>query len=142
MEIYKKDGIMELLPHRSPMLLVEEIIFFEPNRAEGRYFFRGDEWFFKGHYPGKPIVPGVILCEIMAQTGCVLLKEEAKGKIPYLITIDNTKFRKIVEPKSECKTVVEYVNRKGAFHYIAGKLFVGGILCAEGAFSFVLKDPS
>ena len=141
MEIYKMERIMELLPHRSPMLLVEEIKFYEPNRAEGRYFFRGDEWFFNGHYPGMPIVPGILLCEIMAQTGCVLLKEETKGKIPYLITIDNTKFRKIVEPESECKAVVEYENRKGPFHFMAGKLFVEDILCAEGTFSFILKDP-
>lgn len=142
MKIYDIERIKEILPHRSSMLLVEEIRFFEPNRAEGSYFFRGDEWFFNGHYPRYPIVPGIILCEIIAQTSCVLLEEEGRGKIPYLISIDKTKFRKKVEPQSKCKTVVKYENRKGAFHYISGELFVEERLCAESLLSFIFVDYS
>lgn len=140
MEEYNMEKIKEILPHRKPMLFVEEIKFIKPDIAEGHYYFQGNEWFFQGHYPGKPIVPGIILCEIIAQTSCVLLKEEIKGKIPYLISIDKAKFRKKVEPKSECTSVVMRTEMKGPFHYISGKIFVEDKLCAEGTLSFVLRD--
>lgn len=140
MKIYDRKAIMEILPHRDAMLLVEKINLVDEMRAEGTYFFSGKEWFFQGHYPHEPIVPGVILCEIMAQTSCVLLREEAKGKIPYLVSIDKARFRKKVVPMKECTTIVERSKSSSILPSVLGKLYVEERLCAECSLKFVFKN--
>lgn len=140
MKTYDVKAIMEILPHRENMLLVDEIKLIHEKRAEGKYYFTGDEWFFRGHYPHQPIVPGVILCEIMAQTSCVLLSEEAKGKIPYLVSIDKARFRKKVVPMEECTTIVECLKSSSILQSVVGKLYVEDILCAECCLAFVFKN--
>lgn len=140
MKIYGIKEIMEILPHRENMLLVNEIKLINETRAEGRYFFSGNEWFFRGHYPNEPIVPGVILCEIMAQTSCALLNEAGKGEVPYLVSIDKAKFRSKVTPRNECSTIVECVNRNSILQSVTGKLYVEDKLCAECFLAFVFKD--
>ena len=122
------------------MLLVDNIYIMDNKSIEGRYYFHGDEWFFKGHYPESPIVPGVILCEIMAQTSCGLLQEEERGKIPYLVSIVNAKFRKVVHPQEECSIKAVLTDKKGPFLFVRCKMYVKNILCAESDLSFVLKD--
>ncbi|BCJ94322.1 3-hydroxyacyl-[acyl-carrier-protein] dehydratase FabZ [Anaerocolumna cellulosilytica] len=139
MKVYDRNKIKELIPHRSPMLLVDNIYIMDKS-IESRYYFRGDEWFFRGHYPESPIVPGVILCEIMAQTCCGLLNEEERGKVPYLVRIVNAKFRKMVHPKEECSIKAMLYDKKGPFLFVSCKLYVKNILCAESQLSFVLKD--
>ena len=71
-----KEEIKKLLPHRDPMLLVETVELTDDGAAVGTYKVRGDEYFVQGHFPGNPIVPGVILCEMMAQTACVIFKDK------------------------------------------------------------------
>ena len=81
----KKVEIKKILPHREPMLLVDEANLINETTAEGFYTVRGDEYFLQGHFPDNPVVPGVILCEIMAQTCCVLMGDNgnSEGKTPY-----------------------------------------------------------
>ena len=140
MKVYDVKAIMDILPHRENMLLVDKIKLIDEKRAEGKYFFRGEEWFFRGHYPHEPIVPGVILCEIMAQTSCVLLQEKAKGKIPYLVSIDKAKFRQKVTPRKECTTILECIKNGSILQSVEGKLYVEDALCAECTLEFVFQN--
>lgn len=92
---------IDLLPHRPPFLLVDELVELTPGeRVRARWTLRGDEWFFSGHFPDRPVVPGVLQVEALAQTGaCAVLAEERfAGKIPYLAGVDAGKFRRPVEP--------------------------------------------
>ena len=88
-----QEEIMKILPHRDNMLLVEEAQVID-GVAHGKYTVRGDEWFLQGHFPGNPVVPGVILCEMMAQATCVLLAEELpEGATPFFTSLDKVKFK-------------------------------------------------
>ena len=75
-----REELKQILPHREPMLLIDEAELREDNLAVGKYTVKGDEWFLQGHFPGMPVVPGVIQCEMMGQTCCVLVSEMVKGK--------------------------------------------------------------
>ena len=87
-----REEIKQFLPHREPMLLVDEMVVNEDGTVVGKYHVRGDEFFLQGHYPGNPVVPGVILCEIMGQSSSLLVKDYLKGKTPYFTGIDKTRF--------------------------------------------------
>lgn len=93
-----REELKEILPHREPMLLLDEATKIEDNLAEGKYTVRGDEWFLQGHFPGNPVVPGVIQCEMMAQTCCVLLVEAVKGHTPLYTGLDKVRFKGQVKP--------------------------------------------
>lgn len=94
-----KEEIMKILPHRDNMLLVEQAQVVD-GVAHGKYAVRGDEWFLQGHFPGNPVVPGVILCEMMAQATCVLLAESLpEGATPYFTSLDKVKFKNPVSPR-------------------------------------------
>ena len=80
--------IMNILPHRDDMLLVDDAQRLEDGSVVGHYTIRGDEFFLRGHFPGNPIVPGVILCEIIAQTACVLFEKEMQGALALYAGID------------------------------------------------------
>ena len=99
-----REEIMTILPHREPMLLLDDV----ENRegtAIGHYTVRGDEFFLKGHFPDFPIVPGVILCEILAQTACVLMKDAMKeGELPVYTGLNNVRFRSPVKPGDTVET--------------------------------------
>ena len=100
----KKEEIMKILPHRDHMLLLDDVENVE-GTAVGHYTVRGDEFFLKGHFPGNPIVPGVILCEILAQSACVLLQDAlGEGKIPVYTGLDKVKFRSPVRPGDTIET--------------------------------------
>ncbi|HWP51937.1 MAG TPA: 3-hydroxyacyl-ACP dehydratase FabZ [Clostridia bacterium] len=133
-----REKIKELLPHREPMLLVDEAECDEHQRAVGRYTVRGDEWFLQGHFPGNPVVPGVVLCEIMAQTCCVLFAQDAVGKTPYYTGLDKVKFRRKVLPGDTIEISCEITKQKNPFYFISGKGTVNGELAISADFSFAL----
>ncbi len=133
-----KQDIMQVLPHRDPMLLIEGAHLDESGAAHGFYKVRGDEFFLQGHYPDNPIVPGVILCEMTAQTCCVLFADELRGKTPMFTGINKVKFRTPVRPGDTIETVCTLIRSIGNISFVKGKATVDGKLCMSGEFSFAV----
>ncbi len=134
-----REELKNLLPHRDDMLLLDEA-YIEDGKAHGKKLIRGDEFFLRGHFPGDPIVPGVIQCEIMAQSACVLLGDKAEGKkIKTLFTgLDGVRFKRSVRPGEVFETVCEIEKSKGPFYWAKGKGYVGTELCVSASFSFAI----
>lgn len=132
--------LMNLLPHRGNMLLLDD----GENRdgvAVGHYHVKGDEFFLDGHFPGNPMVPGVILCEILAQTACVLLSEQmTHGKTPVYTGLDRVKFRSPVRPGDTIETQCSLKRVKYPFYFAEGTVSVDGKICASAQFSFALTE--
>ena len=105
-----REELKKYLPHREPMLLVDEVEIDEEGVAHAKYRIREDEFFCRGHFPGNPIVPGVIQCEIMAQSCVLLVKDEVQGKTTLYTGINNVKFKNIVRPGDLCEDCVKMLN--------------------------------
>lgn len=135
-----REEIMKILPHRDDMLLLDEVT--EDNGvAIGHYKVRGDEFFLKGHFPDNPIVPGVILCEILAQSACVLMRDAmSEGKIPVYTGLNNVKFRSPVRPGDTIETQCHIKRAKHPFYFAEGKVMVEEKLCVSAEFSFAVTE--
>lgn len=134
-----REEIKGLLPHREPMLLVDELELGQDGTAHGKYRVRGDEFFLQGHFPGNPVVPGVIQCEMMAQSACVLLASgAAEGCTPMFTSLDKVKFRGQVKPGDTLETECEITRQRGNFYFAKGKGSVNGKVCVSAEFSFAL----
>ena len=134
--------IEKTIPHRFPFLLVDKVDILEPKkRAIGTKGTTMNEHFFQGHFPGHPIMPGVLIVEALAQTACVLMLADGglEGKIAYFMGIDEAKFRAPVFPGSVLKLRIE-VLRLGRAGKFRGEAFVDGKLAAEGEMTFALVD--
>lgn len=133
-----QEEIKHILPHRDNMLLLTEVAQ-EGGFAHGKYLVRGDEWFLQGHFPGNPVVPGVILCEILAQSACILLAEQmAAGRTPMYTGLNNVRFKSPVRPGDTFETKCRIVRSKGPFYFAEGQGYVGGRLCLTAEFSFAI----
>ncbi len=130
-----RESIKKRLPHREPMLLLDEADVNDEGKAVGRYRVRGDEFFLQGHFPGNPVVPGVMLIEMMAQTCCALFRE---SMTPYLTMIRNTVFQRKVVPGETITFLCEVKRRIGHFIVASGEGLVGGDVCLRGEFSFAV----
>lgn len=133
-----RSQIQQLLPHREPMLLLDEVEEAGEGKALGRYTIRGDEWFLQGHFPGNPVVPGVIQCEMMAQTCCVLVGNT--GKTPLFSGIEKMRFKSPVYPGDTVEFICSLIKSKGPFYFAKGQGTVKGKVCITGEFSFALVD--
>ena len=136
----EREEIKTFLPHREPMLLVDDMVL-EGDEAVGHYHVRGDEFFLQGHFPGNPIVPGVIQCEIMGQCCCILVKDElALGRTPLYSGMTNVRFKNPVRPGDTIEVRGHITQRKGLIFFVDAEARVDGKLCSKGTLSFALID--
>ncbi len=133
-----RNEIMNILPHRDAMLLLDAAELKEDGSACGEYHVRGDEWFLQGHFPGNPVMPGVVQCEIIAQASCVLMQEQIKGCTPYYAGIDKVRFRRPVRPGDTLCVSARLLRSKMNVFVVSGEARVNGELTASGEFTFML----
>ena len=133
-----REEIMTILPHRDNMLLLDDVER-KDGIAVGHYTVRGDEFFLTGHFPDHPIVPGVILCEILAQSACVLMQDAmSEGTLPVYTGLNHVKFRSPVKPGDTVESRCYIKRAKHPFYFAEGTVSVDGRLCVSAEFSFAV----
>jgi 3-hydroxyacyl-[acyl-carrier-protein] dehydratase len=138
-----KTEIEAILPHRDPFLLIDEVVELEPGaRVVARKHVRGDEWWFAGHFPGRPVMPGVLIVEAMAQAGAVavLSQEENRGRIAFFGGIDDVRFKRIVEPGDELELECRLEAVRGPIGKGKATAKVDGKLAARGTLTFAVEQ--
>lgn len=131
------------IPHRPPMLLVDEVVERNENRIVARKTFRADEYFFQGHYPNQPIVPGVILCEASMQAGAILLAQHmpADGSgVPVATRLNNVKFRRVIRPGETIEMEVELVERLADAFFMQVKVTCDGTVAVRFDFACTVAE--
>ena len=133
-----REELKKIMPHRDDMLLLDEAEK-RGDTAHGVYHVRGDEFFLQGHFPGNPIVPGVIQCEILAQSICVLLSDKMSDNVtPVYTGMDKVKFKAPVRPGDTFETECRLTRCKPPFYFAEGKGTVNGKLCVKAEFSIAI----
>ena len=141
MALYNKEQIMEIIPHRDPFLLIDEVEELEVGkRVVATKFISPDSFWFQGHFPGHPGTPGVLIIEMLAQAGavCALSMPENQGKIAFFAGIDKAKFRRQVLPGDTLRLEVEMLRVRGNFGMGKGTATVGGERAASAEITFAL----
>lgn len=136
-----KEQILAAIPHRPPMLLVDEIVEQSDDQIECRKTFSADEHFLQGHYPGNPIVPGIVLCECAMQAGAVLLSAKASpsaGEVPVATRMNDVKFKRVVRPGDTIQIQVKLNEQLASAFFLTGKVTVDGKLAARLDFACAL----
>ena len=136
----KRDELKKILPHREPMLLLDEAEVID-GVAHGRITITGDEFFVQGHFPGNPVVPGVILCEMLAQNCCVLMGDGLSGQenvTPFYTSLDKVRFKHPVRPGDTVELTCQITRHRGPFYFASGEARVGDVLCVTAEMSFAL----
>ncbi len=139
------ERVMEMIPHRYPMLLIDKVINVVADQsAVGVKNVTINEGFFQGHFPSKPVMPGVLIIESMAQTAAVLvvhtLGADAEGKLVYFMSVDGAKFRKPVGPGDTIHVEVVKDRRRGSVWRFRGQAKVDGVLVAEATIAAMILD--
>jgi 3-hydroxyacyl-[acyl-carrier-protein] dehydratase len=138
-----KSEIKAVLPHREPFLFLDEVEISEDYMTAIGYFTSDESYdFFKGHFPGNPVLPGVIMVEAAAQTGAcaILIRPEYSGKTAYFAAIEEFKFKRVVRPNETLKIEVELTAIRGRFGKGKTRGYVGDELAFEGSLSFYIGD--
>jgi 3-hydroxyacyl-[acyl-carrier-protein] dehydratase len=140
-----RERIMEMIPHRDPFLMIDKVIDVVKNeRAVGIKNVSIDEYYFRGHFPSRPVMPGVLIIEAMAQTAAVLvvhtLGPESEGKLVYFMTVDNGRFRRPVVPGDCLHVHVTKERNRGNVWKFSGEARVNGQLAAEAVFAAMILD--
>lgn len=134
-----REEIKEFLPHREPMLLVD---WTEGNAESVRatYHVTGEEFFLRGHFPDFPVVPGVIICEIMAQSCTLILGDKIKGHTPFYAGLDKVRFKHMVRPGDTIEVAAKLIAVKGALYVIGAEARVDGQLACKAEMTFYLVE--
>ena len=138
-----RSEIEAILPHRDPFLLIDEVVELEPgSRVVARKRVREDEFWTVGHFPGRPVMPGVLIVEAMAQTGAVavLSEEENRGRIAFFAGIDDVRFKRIVEPGDELTLTCEIEAARGPVGRGRAVARVGEELAVRGTLTFATAE--
>jgi 3-hydroxyacyl-[acyl-carrier-protein] dehydratase len=135
--------ILEAIPHRAPMLLVDQIVEQSENRIVCQKTFGEQEFFVQGHFPGFPLVPGVILCECCLQSGAILLSKftPKEGAVPVATRLDGVKFKRMVRPGDTITMEVLLNDVVGTAYFLTGKVTVAGKLAARLDFACTVTSP-
>ena len=139
------ERIMQMIPHRYPFLLIDKVVDVHPDRdAVGVKNVTINEPFFSGHFPQRPVMPGVLIIESMAQTAAVLvvqtLGEKAEGKLVYFMSVDNARFRKPVFPGDQLRIHVSKERNRGPVWKFHGEAKVEDSVVAEATFAAMIRD--
>jgi 3-hydroxyacyl-[acyl-carrier-protein] dehydratase len=139
---FGREVIESILPHRAPFLLIDEVPELDPGRrVVATREVRDDDWWFAGHFPARPVMPGVLTVEAMAQTGAVavLLQPENRGKIAFFTGIDDCRFKRVVEPGDTLTLACEIDVVRGPIGRGKATAHVGGELAARGTLTFAVE---
>lgn len=140
---FGKDVIETILPHRAPFLLLDEVTELEPGRrVVARRMVAADDWWFAGHFPSRPVMPGVLIVEAMAQAGAVavLIEEANRGKIAFFAGIDDCRFKRVVEPGDVLTLTCEIDTIRGPIGRGKAQAHVGEELAARGTLTFAVEQ--
>jgi len=140
--IMNRADIEAIIPHRDPFILVDEVLEIDNEHIIALKNVRADEYYFQGHFPEMPVMPGVLVVESMAQAGAIvaLNKPENKGKIALFAGIDKVRFKKSVFPGDTLRLEVRLTKQRGPIGFGEGKAFVNGALCASAEIMFAIGD--
>ena len=139
---FGRDEIEAILPHREPFLLIDEVTELEPGRrVVARRDVKADDWWFPGHFPGRAVMPGVLIVEAMAQAGAVavLIEEKNRGKIAFFAGIDDCRFKRVVEPGDVLTLTCDIDTVRGPIGRGKATAHVGNELAARGTLTFAVE---
>lgn len=144
-EVINIERIMQMIPHRYPMLMIDRVVNVVPDQsATGIKNVSINEPFFVGHFPQRPVMPGVLIIEAMAQTSAVLVVRtmgaESEGKLVYFMTVDEARFRKPVVPGDQLHINIRKERSRGNVWKFSAEAKVGDTLCAEATYSAMILD--
>jgi 3-hydroxyacyl-[acyl-carrier-protein] dehydratase len=127
------EKIKEMIPHRDPFLFIDSIVELDADHIVAQKHIDGTEEFFRGHYPGNPILPGVIICESMLQAGALVMSEkmEHASGVPVVTRVDNLKFKKMVKPGDTMCIEVNFLEQMSVAYYFKGKVKVNNKVCSS-----------